>query len=109
MRRTRDASHTSTAPPAISAAFSTVPVCAEATATNSESKRKNRTTWSAKRSSLNIETSLPPLAHRVEGVTIAQGTSDSGCCQAKAAAGLGCWDLVLGVRASPDVGANREP
>jgi hypothetical protein len=47
-----------------------VPLCAEATATTSESKRKNRTTWSARRSSLIIETSLPLLAHRVEGAAI---------------------------------------
>src|SRR5687768_8966605 len=71
MRRTRGASQTRTAPAAISATFSTLPVCTEATATASDSKRKNRTTWSARRSNLIVVTSLPPLAQRVEGAAIA--------------------------------------
>jgi hypothetical protein len=54
MRRTCEASHTNTTPAAISATFSTRPVSAEPTATTRESKRKNRTSWSASRSSLNI-------------------------------------------------------
>jgi hypothetical protein len=66
IRRTHEASHTNTTPAAISTIFSRMPVRPAPTAMTSESKRKNKMTCSARRSSLIIKPSLPALSLRVE-------------------------------------------